>query len=90
MCLFLISLNREKAQGRKPQKSAYLGSAKRKTPPPQKGQERQLKQCDSKASGDWFRMPFIAPSTDSVYEEKKYLVKPLKHTRLQAQEEIPY
>ena len=28
----------------------YLGSAKRKTPPPQKGQECQLKQCNSKAS----------------------------------------
>ena len=30
----------------------YLGSAKRKTPPPQKGQERQLKQYNSKASGN--------------------------------------
>lgn len=33
-----------------PKKSAYPGSAKRMTPPPQKGQERQLKQCHSKAS----------------------------------------
>ena len=89
MCLFLIPLNREKTQGRRPQKSAYLGSAKRMIPPPQKGQERQLEQCHSKASDNWFRMPFIAPSTDSVYKEKKFLAKPLKHTRLQAQEEIP-
>ena len=33
-----------------PKKSAYLGSAKRMTPPPQKGPERHLKQCHSKAS----------------------------------------
>ncbi len=90
MCLFLIPLNREKTQGRKPQKGAYLGSAKRMIPPPQKGQERQQKQCHSQASDNWFRMAFITPSTDSVYEEKKCLAKPLKHTRLQAQGEIPY
>lgn len=73
-----------------PKKSAYPGSAKRKTPPPQKGQERQLKQCHSKASDNGFSMPFTAPSTDSVCEEGKCLVKPLKHTRLQAQWENPY
>ncbi len=90
MCLFLISLNREKTQGRKPQKSAYPGSAKRKKPPSQKGQECQLEQCHSKASDNGFSMPFTAPSTDSVYKEEKCLVKPLKHTRLQALGEIPY
>ena len=73
-----------------PKKSAYPGSAKRMTPPPQKGQKRQLKQCHSKASDNRFSMPFTAPSTDSVCKEEKCLVKPLKHTRLQAQGEIPY
>ena len=34
----------------KTKKSAYLGSTKRKTPPPRKGQERQLELCHSKAS----------------------------------------
>ena len=90
MCLFLTPQNREKTHGRKPKKSAYPGSAKRMIPPPQKGQERQLKQCNSQASDNWFRMAFITPSTDSVYEEKKCQAKPLKHTRLQAQGEIPY
>ena len=90
MCLFLTPLNLEKTHGRKPQKSAYLDCAKRMIPPPQKGQERQLKQCHSKASDNWFSMPFIAPSTDSVCKDEKCLAKPLKHIRLQAQGEIPY
>ena len=47
---------------------AYLGSAKRKTPPPQRGQECQLKQCNSKASDNRFSMTATTLSTDSVCE----------------------
>ena len=50
---------------------AYLGSAKRKTPPPQRGQECQLKQCNSKASDNRFSMTSTTLSTDSVYEWEK-------------------
>ena len=48
--------------------SAYLGSAKRKTPPPQRGQERQLKQCNSQAGDNRFSMTSTTLSTDSVCE----------------------
>mgnify|MGYP004636257027 CR=1 FL=1 len=48
--------------------SAYLGSAKRKTPPPQRGQERQLKQCNSQAGDNRFSMTSATLSTDSVCE----------------------
>ena len=48
--------------------SAYLGSTKRKTPPSQRGQERQLKQCHSKAGDNRFSMTSTTLSTDSVYE----------------------
>ena len=51
--------------------SAYLGSAKRKTPPPQRGQECQLEQCNSKVSDNRFSMTSTTLSTDSVYEEEK-------------------
>ncbi len=55
--------------------SAYLGSAKRKTLPPQKGQERQLKQCNSQASDNRFSMTSASLSTESVCEEKECLLK---------------
>ena len=48
--------------------SAYLGRAKRKTPSPQRGQECQQKQCNSKASDNRFSMTSTTLSTDSVYE----------------------
>ena len=51
--------------------SAYLGSAKRKTSPPQRGRERQLEQCESKASDNGFSMTSTSPSSVSVYEEEK-------------------
>ena len=54
--------------------SAYLGSTKRKKPPPQRGQERQLKQCNSQAGDNRFSMTSATLSTDSVYEEKKCLL----------------
>ena len=57
--------------------SAYLGCAKRKTPSPQRGQERQLEQCNSKASDNRFSMTSTTLSIDSVYEEE--------NTRLQTQ-----
>ena len=55
--------------------SAYLGSAKRQTPPSQKGQERQLKQCNSQASDNRFSMTSASLSTESVCEEKECLLK---------------
>ena len=51
--------------------SAYLGCAKRKTPSPQRGQECQQKQCNSKASDNRFSMTSTTLSIDSVYEEEK-------------------
>ena len=51
--------------------SAYLGSTKRKKPPSQRGQERQLEQCNSKASDNRFSMTSTTLSIDSVYEEEK-------------------
>ena len=48
--------------------SAYLGSTKRKKPPPQRGQERQLKQCNSQAGDNRFSMTSTTLSTDSVCE----------------------
>ena len=56
-------------------KSAYPGSAKRKKLPPQKGQERQLEQCNSKASANRFSMTSASLSTESVCEEKECLLK---------------
>ena len=44
-------------------------------PPPQKGQERQLKQCSSKTSDNGFSMTSASLSTESVYDEKECLVK---------------
>ena len=58
-----------------PKDSAYLGSTKRKTPPSQRGQECQLKQCYSKASDNRFSMTSASLSTDSVCEEKECLLK---------------
>ena len=55
--------------------SAYLGSAKWKTPPPQRGQERQLKPCNSQASDNRFSMTSASLSTESVCEEKDCLLK---------------
>ena len=69
--------------------SAYLGSAKWKTPPPQKGQERQLKPCNSQASDNRFSMISTSLSTDSVYEEKKCLAKSRKDKATDAGK-IPY
>ena len=48
--------------------SAYLGSTKRKKPPPQRGQERQLKQNNSQASDNRFSMTSTSLSIDSVCE----------------------
>ena len=62
--------------------SAYLGCAKRKTPSPQRGQECQQKQCNSKASDNRFSMTSTTLSTDSVYEEKK--------TQATGTEKFPY
>ena len=62
--------------------SAYLGSAKRKILPPQRGQERQQKQCNSKASDNRFSMTSTTLSIDSVYEEEK--------TQATGTEKIPY
>ena len=56
-------------------KSAYPGSARRKTPPPRKGQECQLKQCNSKASANRFSMTSASLSTESVCDEKECLLK---------------
>ena len=58
----------EKDKVENPKDSAYLGSTKQKTLPPQKGQECQLKQCHSKASDNRFSMTSTSLSTDSVYE----------------------
>ena len=55
--------------------SAYLGSAKRQTLPPQRGQERQLKPCNSQASDNRFSMTSASLSTESVCEEKECLLK---------------
>ena len=60
----------------------YLGSAKRNTPPPQRGQERQQKPCESKASDNGFSMTSASLSIDSVYEEEK--------TEATDTEKIPY
>ena len=62
--------------------SAYLGSAKRKTTSPQRGQERQQKPCHSKASDNGFSMTSTSLSIDSVYEEEK--------TEATDTEKIPY
>ena len=62
---------------------------KRQTPPSQKGKERQLKQCSSQASDNWFRMTSISLSIDSVYEEEKCIVKQEKTDRLQARVKLP-
>ena len=56
-------------------KSAYLGSARRKTSPPRKGQECQQKQCNTKASANRFSMTSASLSTESVCEEKECLLK---------------
>ena len=48
--------------------SADLGSTKRKEPPPQRGQVRQLEQCHSQASDNRFSMTSTTLSTDSVCE----------------------
>ena len=56
-------------------KSAYPGSARRKAPPPRKGQECQQKQCNSKASANRFSMTSASLSTESVCEEKECLLK---------------
>ena len=69
--------------------SAYLGCAKRKTPSPQRGQECQQKQCNSKASDNRFSMTSTTLSIDSVYEEEKCIVKQEKSDRLQAREKLP-
>ena len=58
-----------------PKDSAYLDSTKRKTPPSQKGQECQLKQCHSQASDNRFSMTSASLSTESVCEEKECLLK---------------
>ena len=62
--------------------SAYLGCAKRKTPLPQRVQECQQKQCNSKASDNRFSMTSTTLSIDSVYEEEK--------TEVTDTEKIPY
>ena len=56
-------------------KSAYPGSARRKTLPHQKGQKYLQKQCNSKASANRFSMTSASLSTESVYEEKECLLK---------------
>ena len=55
--------------------SAYLGSTKRKTHSSQRGQERQLKPCNSQASDNRFSMTSASLSTESVCEEKECLLK---------------
>ena len=56
-------------------KSAYLGSAKRKILPPQKGQKCPQKQRNSKAGANRFSMTSASLSTESVCEEKECLLK---------------
>ena len=58
-----------------PKDSAYLGSTKRKTPPSQRGQERQLELCNSQASDNRFSMTSASLSTESVCKEKECLLK---------------
>ncbi len=55
--------------------SAYFGSAKRQTPPSQRGRECQLKPCNSQASDNRFSMTSASLSTESVCEEKDCLLK---------------
>lgn len=56
-------------------KSAYIGSAKRKILPPQKGQKCPQKQRNSKAGANRFSMTSALLSTESVCEEKECLLK---------------
>ena len=69
----LVKSGKDKVEN--PKDSAYLGSTKRKTPPSQRGQERQLELCNSQASDNRFSMTSTSLSTDSVYEEKRFPAK---------------
>ena len=75
-CLILIWVVKSgKDTSSETKKSAYPGSAKRKTPPHRKGEERQLEQCNTKASANRFSMTSASLSTKSVCEEKECLLK---------------
>ena len=63
---------------------------KRQTSPSQKGQERQLKQCHSKASDNWFSMTSASLPTDSVYEEERCIVKSGKVRQTTGTWKFPY
>ena len=67
----------------------FTGSGKDRHLHPRGGQERQQKQCSSKASDNRFRMTSTSLSIDSVYEEEKCIVKQEKTDRLQAREKLP-
>ena len=61
----------------------------RQTSSPKRGQERQLKQCNSKASDNWFSMTSTSLSIGSVCEEEKCIVKQEKSDRLQTRGKFP-
>ena len=80
-CLMLIWVVKSgKDTSPETKNSAYPGSARRKILPRRKGQECQLKQCNSKASDNRFSMTSTTQTTVSVYEEKRFPAKSGKDT----------